>query len=274
MSDPKLSIITPALNAEKYIAACILSVANQTYKEIEHIIVDWSSTDGTLDIERKYAKEYSHIRCVSVEERGIYCAINKGIDIARGNWIYILGADDTLADDKVLENIFTGHKSIVDNSDFIYGSVIWGNTGKVYDGYFDLQKLYHRNICHQAIFVRKDVFDKIGKFLTVYELLADWHSNILIFVDHKIRKSYIDTVVAKFRLGGASGSKKEVVTKEESIIHDVWLEKVGISELLKLGLNVIIRPRSTIFHKIRFVLYLLRHLAARCFVCIRQKKAL
>lgn len=243
MPDPKITIITPVLNAEKYIAACILSVANQTYKEIEHIIVDGSSTDGTLGIVKKYAQEYPHIRWVSAEDRGAYEAMNSGIDIARGDWIYFLGADDILSDDKVLDNVFVGQKRIVDNSDFIYGNVFWGDTGKVYDGYFDIPKLYGKNICHQAIFVRKGVFDRIGKFLTEYIALADWHFNILCFTNSEIRKSYIGTVVAKFSPGGLSGTNKKVV-EEKRVIHNVWLKNVGIRLWRTIFLPVALFPRN------------------------------
>ncbi|MSM40068.1 MAG: glycosyltransferase [Geobacter sp.] len=204
-AEPKITIITPTLNSGNAIEACIRSVAGQKYKNIEHLIVDGLSTDKTLDIVQNYAKQYPHIRFVSEKDIGIYDAMNKGIDLANGEWIYFLGSDDLFHSETVLEEIF-GVEGI-SQYDFVYGNVIWGDTGTLYDGKFSLLKLMEKNICHQAIIYKKELFYKLGKFDTDYKTWADWLFNIKCFTLHGIKINYIDIVLAKFAFGGHSSLK-------------------------------------------------------------------
>ena len=103
---PKISIITPTLNAGKTLEACILSVVNQTYLNKEYLIIDGLSTDGTPGMVKKYADIYPYIKWISEKDAGIYEAMNKGIDLSSGEWIYFLGADDRFYSDRVLDDIF------------------------------------------------------------------------------------------------------------------------------------------------------------------------
>ncbi|GAB4128568.1 MAG: hypothetical protein OHK0045_02960 [Raineya sp.] len=92
MSLPKISIITPTYNAEKTIGACLESVAKQNYPYLEHWIIDGLSTDNTIKIVSEYARKYPHIKYVSEKDRGIYDAMNKGIDLAKGDFPTVLGS--------------------------------------------------------------------------------------------------------------------------------------------------------------------------------------
>ena len=200
---PKVSIITPTYNAQNDIESCILSVANQSYKNIEHIIIDGLSTDKTLEIVKKYAKKYSHIKIISERDKGIYDAMNKGIDLSSGSWIYFLGSDDLLFRDNVLEDVFAKND---DHNlfDFLYGDVMWGDTQRIYDGKFSTLKLTKKNICHQAIFCRKELFSKFGKFDLTYKVLSDWAFNLKMFGLDDVRKKYINIVVARYTIKGFS----------------------------------------------------------------------
>lgn len=206
---PKISIITPTLNAEKDIIQCIESVACQTYSQIEHLIVDGGSTDSTVDLIRQLAPKYSHLTIISEKDNGIYDGMNKGIELASGEWLYFLGSDDIFYNDQVISDFF----SLVDTScfDFVYGNVLWGETGNIYDGKFSLLKIMQKNICHQAIFYRASIFNKIGKFNLNYKAWADWLFNIKCFCNDEIRRKYIDIIVAKFALGGHSSRVVEDV---------------------------------------------------------------
>jgi glycosyltransferase involved in cell wall biosynthesis len=201
---PKISIITPTRNAGKTLEACILSVVNQTYLNKEYIIIDGLSTDGTLGIVKKYADIYPYIKWISEKDEGIYNAMNKGIDLSSGEWIYFLGADDSFYSDGVLDDIF--NQEDISNFDVIYGNVQWGNAGREYDGQFSKLDLLQKNICHQAIFTRKSVFDKIGKFDTNYKIWADWVFNMKWFNMKYIRHRYINKIIAKYGLGGMSSN--------------------------------------------------------------------
>jgi glycosyltransferase involved in cell wall biosynthesis len=201
---PKISIITPTRNAGKTLEACILSVVNQTYLNKEYRIIDGLSTDGTLGIVKKYADIYPYIKWISEKDEGIYDAMNKGIDLSSGEWIYFLGADDSFYSDGVLDDIF--NQEDISNFDVIYGNVQWGNAGREYDGPFSKLDLLQKNICHQAIFTRKSVFDKIGKFDTNYKIWADWVFNMKWFNMKYIRHAYINKIIAKYGLGGMSSN--------------------------------------------------------------------
>ncbi|GAB4304666.1 MAG: hypothetical protein Fur0034_21680 [Desulfuromonadia bacterium] len=198
----KLSVITPVKNACNDIVKCIESVASQSFASKEHIIIDGLSSDNTLDLVERLAKKYNHLKYISEADHGIYDAMNKGIDIASGEWIYFLGSDDQIYDDHVVERVMG--ISDIDSLDFLYGNVVWGDTGIIYDGKFSLLKLMKKNICHQAIFYRKNIFQQFGKFDVRYSLLADYLMNIILFSSGIVRIKYIDIIVAKYGIYGKS----------------------------------------------------------------------
>lgn len=201
-NSPKISIVTPTYNAEKMIEACLKSVVDQTYDNKEHLIIDGQSQDRTLEIVKKYVAKYPHIKWVSEKDGGIYDAMNKGINMSEGDWIYFMGSDDTFYNNQVLDDIFK--REDIDLLDVIYGDVLWGDSGKTYDGEFTLTKLVEKNICHQAIFFKKYIFDKLDNFDVKYKSLADWAFNLRWFSDTKIKRKYIPLVISHFRLGGFS----------------------------------------------------------------------
>ena len=204
---PKISIITTTLNTGKTLEACILSVVNQTYLNKEYMIIDGLSTDGTLGIVKKYADIYPYIKWISEQDEGIYEAMNKGIDLSSGEWIYFLGADDSFYSDSVLDDIF--NQEDIPDFDIIYGNVQWGSAAREYDGPFTKLDLLRKNICHQAIFTRKSVFDKIGKFDTNYKIVADWVFNMKWFNMKYIRHRYINKIIAKYGLEGNSSNNDD-----------------------------------------------------------------
>jgi glycosyltransferase involved in cell wall biosynthesis len=199
-SNPLVSIITPTLNSASTIEDCLKSVACQSYNNIEHLIIDGVSSDATLDIVKKYESEYSHIRIISEKDRGIYDAMNKGIDIARGEWLLFLGSDDTLVKEDVLMSLLP---ILTDSKiNIIYGNVVYKMSGKKYDGKFNKIKLLKKNICHQSILTRKEIFNKFGKFDIRYKVYADWHFNMKWFNDASIRHHYTELVIARFYENG------------------------------------------------------------------------
>ncbi len=196
MMYPKISIITPTYNSSKHLKACILSVAQQSYANKEHLIVDNLSTDGTLEIIKKYSERYPHIRFISEKDSGIYDAMNKGIGLSESEWLYFLGSDDVMFSEHVLTDMLTCPEA--EKSDVMYGNVQWGKNGYDYDGEFSNFKLIEKNICHQAIFFRKRVFELLGKFDTTYPTMADWAFNIRWFGNDSINRTYIDKVIAVY----------------------------------------------------------------------------
>ena len=202
MNTPKISVITPTYNVESLIEACLLNVAVQSYQNREHLIIDNESTDSTPDIVRNLAKEHPHIRLVSGKDEGIYDALNKGIDLSSGEWLYILGSDDSFYDNNVLEDLFAGKET--GQYDIIYGNVKWGDENRIYDGEFSMHKFMEKNICQQAIFYSSALFSRFGKFQTRYRLLADWVFNMQWFCRDDVEKLYIDRIIATYNPYGLS----------------------------------------------------------------------
>ena len=213
MKYPKISIITPTSNSARQLKACILSVAHQSYANKEHVIVDNLSTDGTLAILKRYSTLYPHIRFISENDKGIYDAMNKGIELSEGEWIYFLGSDDIMFDENVLTDIMTAPEA--DCSEVLYGNVQLKNNGFEYDGEFSHFKLIEKNICHQAIFFRRKVFERLGRFDTRYSSMADWAFNIQWFGNSTIRKNYKDMVIAVYAQNGYSSKNLDTLFLEE-----------------------------------------------------------
>jgi glycosyltransferase involved in cell wall biosynthesis len=197
---PKISIITPTLNSEKVIESCLKSVAEQTYEKKEHLIIDGQSRDKTLEIVKKYVAKYPHIKWISEKDGGIYDAMNKGINLSSGQRLYFLGSDDVLFSDRTLMDIFS-QKNLRDY-DVIYGNAKFKISGAIYDGKFNSYKLLRKNICHQAIFFKREIFSKFGKFEVKYKGVADWVINMQWFNNNSVKYKYIDTVIAIYNEDG------------------------------------------------------------------------
>lgn len=226
---PKISVIIVVFNGAKTLQQAIESVLRQTYKNIELIVVDGGSTDGTLDILRKY--EFKNFIWKSEPDKGIYDAMNKGIMMANGEWIYFLGADDTLINEKIIENIFDNENN--SGIDLLYGDVYFLSLKRRYDGPFDENKILFRNICHQSIFYKKSIHDKVGYYNLEYPLFADWDFNIRCFFNPEIKRKYIDIVVANYAKGGLSNANNDLPFFRNVLFPKnlLALQKNGIKKL-------------------------------------------
>ena len=150
---PLVSVITVVLNGEKYLEETIKSVINQNYDNVEYIIIDGGSTDGTLDIIKKYEDKIDY--WVSEKDRGIYDAMNKGIDLANGDWINFMNAGDGFANMKILKRVFEK----ISDEDLIYSDTILKNGIKFY---CDIKK---NIIIHQSLIYKKKLHNKFGKYM-------------------------------------------------------------------------------------------------------------
>jgi glycosyltransferase involved in cell wall biosynthesis len=203
MGCPKITIITVVRNGEKTLEQTMLSVLRQTYGNIEYIVIDGASTDGTLDIIKSYDEQVKSgafpnvtFRWMSEPDSGLYDAMNKGIDMATGEWILFLGADDLL-----LEMNRYIHR-LVDVNSVYYGWVIVLPTNKRYGRKYSKYTLSVKNIPHQAIFYPSEIL-KRRKYITYYSVLSDYELNIYLF-QKKVKFVYVDVAIAYFSLGGYS----------------------------------------------------------------------
>jgi glycosyltransferase involved in cell wall biosynthesis len=202
VSYPKISIITPSYNQGQYIEDTILSVINQNYPNLEYIIIDGGSTDNTIEIIKKYEKYLTY--WVSEPDKGIYDAMNKGVEKATGEWFYFLGTDDVLCE-MVLLHIF-GNPDLIINKNFIYGNVHFKIANRLYGQAYDKTLLASRVICHQAIFTHSDLFRKYGVFNLRYKACADYALMIACFSDDLNKNLYINQTIAIYNEGGFSNS--------------------------------------------------------------------
>ncbi|MFV0311345.1 MAG: glycosyltransferase family 2 protein [Dysgonomonas sp.] len=209
------SIIIPTFNSSLTIRACIKSVLDQTFSDFEILIMDGVSNDETLDIIESYNDKRIHI--YSEKDSGIYDAMNKGVDKAKGEWLYFIGSDDKLYNNTVLETVFLNirktKKKIIYGSVEIVGDSGWAKDGEIYDGYFNLNKLLRKNICHQAIFYKKSIFKKMGYFNTSYVICADYDFNLKCYSNYGFL--YLDIIIAKFRGGNTSFIYKDLKFEED-----------------------------------------------------------
>jgi glycosyltransferase involved in cell wall biosynthesis len=210
MNKPKISIITVVWNNAKTIKDAINSVLSQTYKNIEYIIIDDASTDGTVEIIQSYGSKIT--KFVSEKDDGLYDAMNKGISLATGDVIGILNSDDFYADKFVLEKVVKEFKE--KNVDSVYADLVFvksDNPTKIvryYDSsYFTPEKFaYGWMPAHPTFFVKKWVYDKYGMFRTDLKIGADFDLLARFLYTHEISYSYMNEVLVKMRVGGASTS--------------------------------------------------------------------
>jgi glycosyltransferase involved in cell wall biosynthesis len=180
----KVSIITVTYNAADTLGATIQSVLDQTYTNIEFIIIDGNSSDGTVEIIKGFNSRLAFWS--SEKDRGIYDAMNKGIAAATGDWIYFLGADDVLINNTVLAEIQESLNS--EEVDFLYGNVKLKSNNVTMGGSRSYRELIGRNISHQAIFYKTDIIKQKGFYNLKYKILADYDLNLRIFADSTIIK--------------------------------------------------------------------------------------
>lgn len=181
--EPIVSIVTVAFNAVNVIRETIHSVIKQEFNSFEYIIIDGESVDGTLDIINEYASYLSYF--VSEPDRGIYDAMNKGIDAATGEWIIFMNAGDTFISNEVLKNVFKGN---VDKCiDVLYGDAIlkyvWGCS--LLEGHFFTPNDINLPFCHQSVFVKTKLMKEFY-FNLNYKVAGDYNFFYTLYCKDKI----------------------------------------------------------------------------------------
>ena len=204
-----ISVITVSFNSAATIEDTIKSVLCQTYKDLEYIIVDGGSTDGTIDIIKKYGDRIS--RWVSEKDRGIYDAMNKGISMATGDVIGFLNADDFYAGSSILSKV----AGILDNTgaDSCYGDLLYVDPVnaevKRYwkSGEYDPRLFYNGWMPpHPTFFVRRAIYERHGLFNLALGSAADYELMLRFLLRHGISTCYIPEILVKMRSGGMSNA--------------------------------------------------------------------
>lgn len=204
----KVSIITVTYNSAKTLQRTLDSVQEQTYGNIEHILVDGDSTDGTLDIIK--ANEQHIARYVSEPDEGIYDAINKGIKMATGSIIGILNSDDVLSNEFVIEQIVRNLRR--QKADIAYGDLVYVDRedGDRIVRYWRSNKFKRRQLYfgwmppHPTMYVRRQVYEDCGLYSTALRISADYDFMLRVLRHDKYKKVYIPQVLVRMAMGGIS----------------------------------------------------------------------
>lgn len=218
LSKPLITVITVVYNGEKFIKQTILSVINQTYDNIEYIIVDGKSSDNTLDIINRYKNEINTL--ISEKDRGISDAMNKGLSVAKGNYIIFLHADDYFASNEVIEKAVD---CIEGDEDILIAEIYFGQNLKRFTSRgFNFWINFKTGIHHQGSICHRRLFEKIGAFDINIKIAMDYDFFLRAF-QHKVTYKRCPVILSVMRETGVSSqSDWESLVKrfaEEKKIH-------------------------------------------------------
>lgn len=210
-----VSIITVVLNGDKHIEKTIQSVINQNYKYIEYIIIDGGSSDGTLEIIKKYQNEIDF--WISEPDNGIYDAMNKGIGYATGDLIGIINSDDHYIDDSIglVARTAVEHPE----ADVFHGNMVYIQKSGIKEirrsrDNFSKYKLYKMPVNHPTVFIRASCYKKYGTYDIRYKFAADFDLILKYLIDYKLIFKYIDHTISFMQGGGTSNVLSHMNLKE------------------------------------------------------------
>jgi len=213
----KVSIITVVFNAEQTIVDALQSVASQNYPNIEHIVIDGASNDGTLEAIKANSDRVSLL--ISEPDRGIYDAMNKGVKHASGDVIGLLNADDVLQNETIISQVVDAHQD--ENLDACYADLVYvkANDLSKVTRYWH-SKPFHKGLCfngwmpaHPTLYLKRRVYQNVGLFNVQLRYQADLEFCARAFEIHNISARYIPELWVRMRLGGVTNNSVSSMVK-------------------------------------------------------------
>jgi glycosyltransferase involved in cell wall biosynthesis len=229
----KVSIITVCFNIADTIEDTIKSVLGQVYQDIEYIVVDGGSADGTLDIVNRYKNKIA--RVISEPDNGIYNAMNKGLSLSAGDIVATLNGDDVYAEKTTVSRMVEFIQQ--NNLDAAYGDLV----------YFDRRdpghvKRYWRPgpykkgafcrgwvIPHPTFFCRKEIYEKFGYFNDMLQIAADFELMLRLIEKHRIKIGYLPKVIVKMRTGGRANVLRGIIQGNKEILKSFRMNSIRLS---------------------------------------------
>jgi glycosyltransferase involved in cell wall biosynthesis len=222
MSTPLVSIITTVYNANVTLEATIKSVLDQERNLFEYWIIDGGSTDGSLETIQKYSNHLAG--WVSEPDKGIYDAMNKGLDRACGKWIFFLGADDVL-----MPNCIKSLATYLDSDiDLIFGKVIFTNN-RIVKSFLNNRTILQNTLHHQSALYNKKLFVNF-RYDTSFSILSDYELNLILFTN-KCNYKEVDLLISRCSENGAS-SNVEISIFETNRIRKKYINNEFVNILL------------------------------------------
>lgn len=241
----RLSIITINYNNRDGLLKTIESVISQTFKDYEWIVIDGGSTDGSRELIERYADHFSY--WVSEPDKGVYNAMNKGIKVARGEYLLFLNSGDWLADNEVLSSVFI----IPHSADILYGYMVLGSKeGPVIQEAMMKPQLYWydflgNTLPHQSSFIAKRLFDNYGLYDETYRIVSDNKFFIRAIVWEKSSYEFIPQIITVYEGGGISDDRIRFEERDIRLRNEMFPKMVvddyqTIASLRKIKNNKIL----------------------------------
>ncbi len=238
----KVSIITVVYNNEQYIESAIKSVLEQTYPNIEYIVIDGASKDKTMEVVKKYEGKIA--KWVSEKDKGIYDAMNKGLRLASGDIIGILNSDDIYANNEVIALVVENIEKT--GADACFGDLVYvdqKNTDTIVR-FWKSSEYQHGKFkwgwmpAHPTFFVKNEIYKKYGVFNTDFRIAADYELMLRFLEKYGIKSCYIPKVMVKMRIGGKSNQSLGNIIKANREAYRAW----KINKLKANPLTIIAKP--------------------------------
>lgn len=240
MNRPLISVITVVYNARSTLRATIESVLNQDDKLVEYWIIDGGSTDGSLDIIRQYSDKLAG--WISEPDKGIYDAMNKGIDRANGSWIYFIGGDDTLRPDiaREIKSYLTPQYSIV------FGDVLFDN-GHRMRSFLGPRTVFQNTVHHQSAFYNSSLFADY-RYDPTLTINSEYDIHLRVYI-WKSATHYVPLIIADCAVGGASSDLSRSL-KETNRVRARYLSSTWKNRFLSMSLKLYYAQK-----RLRYLLY-------------------
>lgn len=242
----KISIVTVVYNCVNTIEGCIKSVLDQDYDDVEYIIVDGASKDGTVDVINKYKDQIAHF--VSEKDKGIYDAMNKGVKMATGDIVGILNADDFFYSNDTLSKIAAAFKNDEQLDATIADIVFVNEDNTKILRHYNARKWRPSKFAwgfmppHPSFFCKRHLFDKLGLYKTDYKIAADYELLIRFLYVNKINFRYLPIVTTRMRMGGVSTKNlNSIITLNKEIKRACEENNLG-TNFLKIYTKYIFKP--------------------------------
>ena len=240
----KLSIITINRNNAAGLEKTLQSVASQTFKEFEYVVVDGASTDGSVEVIKRYECKFAHLKWVSEPDAGIYNAMNKGIRMASGDYIQILNSADCLASEDVTGRMLAALEK-ADNPSILYGNMIkcFPDGRKLVDKCFAGQEItmlgmYTGTLNHDPAYICRDLFEKYGYYDENLKIVSDWKWYLQAIILGGERPRYVDINVTLFDMTGISETNKELDKTERKQVLEQMFPKAVLTDYAQFAFPI------------------------------------